>query len=229
VKAGWWSLAVSVVLISVGIVCVVIGQLGRAAAETTTELLSLDYNRVAAADARTGPFARYGDALASVAGLDTNTLDQRLSADYWRGEYTALISGSSTRRSTSEDARALLVTANAAFRSIRFDAGQSELIDQLQTVLGQYAAVLKDDSLNFDAAYNYEFVARTRDRILRAPRGGPIIFAPHHASDQTLHGEPGFEAPGLEQNDFEVITPHESEERREEQEAGKNATRVRKG
>jgi hypothetical protein len=229
VKVGWWSLAVSVVLVSVGIGCVVLGQRGRAAAETTTDLLSLDYDRAAAADARTGLFARYGDALARVAGLDTNTLDQRLSADYWRGDYTALLSGSATPGSSSEDARPLLVTANAAFRSIRFDAGQSEVVAQLQTVLGQYAAILKDDSLNFDAAYNYEFVAMTRDRILRAPRGGPSVFAPHHASDQTLHGEPGFEAPGLERNDFEVITPHESEERREEQEAGKNTTRVRKG
>ena len=224
-KVGWWWLAASGVLVSMGVSAVVLGQLERRVTRTATQLLTLDYALAAGADQRTERVMR-NRGLSWIVGPNANLRDQRMVAEYWRGQYSSVTAGDTELTS---EANALLMAANAAYRAIKFDAAQSELIEQLQAVLNRYAEVMKRDSSNFDAAYNYQFVARTRDRIASAPRGAGSVPRPPIALDQTLHGRPGAQSPGLELNEFKVLSPHESEERREEQEAGKNAPRARKG
>ena len=45
----------------------------------------------------------------------------------------------------------------------------------------------------------------------------------------TLHGRPGEVPPGADMNEFKVIVPQRSDERREQPEAGKGGTKARKG
>lgn len=228
-KTGWWLLATSGVLISAGVSAVVLAQSERRVVKTATQLLTLNYDGAAAPAGPIERIMRYSDRVSWIIGPNANMRDQRLVADYWRGHYGSLTSGAPERTSPGEDPGALLLTANAAYRTVKFDAGPLEVVEQLQAVLGQYAEVLKRDSSNFDAAYNYQFVARTRDRVGRAPRGSVGVATSSAPLDQTLHGRAGFELPGLEMDEFKVIAPQESDERREQQEAGKNAPRVRKG
>jgi hypothetical protein len=128
------------------------------------------------------------------------------------------------------DAQTLLVTANAAYRRIDFHRDERLLLENMREVIDAYGDALKHGPWQIDAAYNYQFVARARARLERAtrrsPRPTPTTLAP---PAQTIHGRGGAESPGLEMNEFKVIVPHESDERREEQEAGKSAPRVRKG
>src|SRR5262249_11320828 len=134
-----------------------------------------------------------------------------------------------TVTSVVDDPAERLVAANAAFRTVRFDAERDRVIDSLQMVLSQYAEILKRDSSNFDAAYNYQFVARIRDWIANRPRASTSVAQPQSAPNQTLHGAAGGEFRVPQENEFKIISPHESDERLEEEQAGSKVPRGRKG
>lgn len=228
-KIGWWSVVAAGVLVGVGIVLLVVGQVERGLVQTATQLLELDFDSAAHSNERGERFTRFARRLPWINDLNATMHEQRLVAEYWRAHDTSLTTGVRTGPVPADAPATRLVLANAAYRAINLDATRPEVIEQLQKALGQYAEVLKLDSSNFDAAYNYQFVARLRDQLARAPRGAARVPGPYVPLDRSLHGREGDEAPGLDLNEFKVITPHESDERREEQEAGKNAPRVRKG
>ena len=94
-----------------------------------------------------------------------------------------------------------------------------------------YADVLKRGPWQFDAAYNYQYIARVRAALARSAPARPASSLPMPLAppSRTIHGRSGAESPGLQMNEFKVIVPHQSDERREEQEAGKSAPRARKG
>ena len=107
-------------------------------------------------------------------------------------------------------------------------------MQRLEGVLGQYSDVLRRGPWQFDAAYNYEFLARRRDALIRARSQKPGQRARQAAAEaalppHTLHGRPGDVPPGADMNEFKVIVPQRSDERREQPEAGKGGPKARKG
>jgi hypothetical protein len=220
--------AIGGVLIAVGLGLIVVGQVQHHVTDGRRTLLMLRYDAPENEYERLEQVTRFASRLPGIADLRADVRDQRTVSDYWRAQYRSnRFSAGASTTPAQQEARALLLAANAAYRRIALDGSNADVRGSLDAVLAQYVDVLKRDSSSFDAAYNYQFVARMRDRLERAPRAGTKnARAP---VDQTLHGPAGSESPGLEINEFKVITPHDSNERKEEQEAGKGAPRVRKG
>jgi len=139
----------------------------------------------------------------------------RASAEYWRGNYEAV--------PTDADA---LVAANASYRAAMAPGGSAkEVVGRLDSVIKQYADVLRNEPGNEHAAFNYEFVVRLRAAI--AARGQPLPAA--EDTNATLHGIVGAPPPGKDMKQFKMIVPMRPDERQEAEEAGRAARKVRKG
>jgi hypothetical protein len=186
--------------------------------------------------------ARMGDATQQIATLRHSEVDRELDAgttatvSYWLGQYGGITADTNTAES---DAHVLRTVANAAFReSERDPIAGSAAVQRLDGVLQAYASALKASPRDVEAAYNYEFVARLRDQIARAPQGKPLKPAPapslaKAAGDlpmgPTIHGRPGAPPPEAKMEDLQMLAPMEYGDREAQPEATPGAKRERKG
>jgi hypothetical protein len=139
----------------------------------------------------------------------------KAAAEYWRGNYEAVPSGADP-----------LVAANAAYRAAIAPGGPApQVVSRLDSVIKQYAEVLRNDPGNENAAYNYEFVVRFRAAI--AARGATL--PPAEDTGATPHGLVGAPPAGKDTKQFKMIVPMRPDERREAEEAGRAGKRIRKG
>jgi hypothetical protein len=153
---------------------------------------------------------------------------------YWLGRYDVVAADSGG----AADSDILLTAANAAYRVNMRDLGTGPAAAQkLDGVLQAYAAAMKTSARNIEAAYNYEFVARLRDQVARAPQGkaakatspgGPIIGGDQPAGP-TKHRSPGAPPPDAKTEEFKTIMPMEYGDREGQAEATPGASRERKG
>jgi len=218
------------VLAIAGIVLIAMGQAERRLIEARRDFVTLQFvhAHAAAADAEPGLLARW---LPGFAARQSGAREQRGAAAYWAtregrpGEHAPAAARGET------DPQLLLFAANHKYRGVDLKLEQRQLLQELREVVDAYGDVLKHEPWQFDAAYNYQYVARIRAVVARrAPgRAAAELPAPAEPPLRTIHGRSGAESPGLQTNEFKVIVPHQSEERREEQEAGKSAPRGRKG
>jgi hypothetical protein len=161
---------------------------------------------------------------------------------YWLSRYeslTDMISGTGGPAPT--DPALLLVAANAAFRaSAPQSVDRRSAIERLDGVIQAYADVLRKDPTNADAAFNYEFVARLRDVLAKAPPPGRAARdrkATPKAEDvsvdlpsgPTVHGRPGGPPEGTAMSDFKTITPMRYDEREEQTDPGRGNKIRRRG
>ena len=195
--------------------------------------------------------ARMGDATRHIATLRYADVDRDVDAgtaatvDYWLGQYGSITADTND---TEADARILLTVANAAFRqSEREPLVGSAAVQRLDGVLQAYASALKAspspsralgaEALAKAAAYNYEFVARLRDQVARAPQGKPLKPAPTTAAAMagdlpngpTIHGRPGAPPPEAKMEDLQMLAPMEYGDREAQPEATPGGKRERKG
>ncbi len=185
--------------------------------------------------------ARIGDASQQIAALRHSEVDRALDAgttatvDYWLGQYAAITADTNNAEA---DAHVLRTMANAAFRSSERDplAG-SAAVQRVDGVLQAYASALKASARDVEAAYNYEYVARLRDQIARAPQGKPVKAPPVAATavagdlpaGPTIHGRPGAPPPDARMEDLQMLAPMEYGEREAQPEATPGGKRERKG
>jgi hypothetical protein len=139
----------------------------------------------------------------------------RPAAEYWSGNYDAVPS----------DADPLLA-ANAAYRAAMAPGGDARtVVTRLDSVIKQYAEVVRHDPADEIAAFNYEFAVRYRTAI--AARGVPVPPAPD--TNATPHGSVGGAPEGRDNRQFKMMVPMRPDERQEADEAGRSGRRVRKG
>lgn len=185
--------------------------------------------------------ARIGDASQQIAALRHSEVDRALDAgttatvDYWLGQYAAITADTNNAEA---DAHVLRTMANAAFRSSERDplAG-SAAVQRFDGVLQAYASALKASARDVEAAYNYEYVARLRDQIARAPQGKPVKAPPVAATavagdlpaGPTIHGRPGAPPPDARMEDLQMLAPMEYGDREAQPEATPGGKRERKG
>ncbi|MGE3512946.1 MAG: hypothetical protein AB7N65_29135, partial [Vicinamibacterales bacterium] len=102
-----------------------------------------------------------------------------------------------------------------------------------------YADVLRADPGRADASFNYEYVARFRDRLAklrprdRTPKNlfkadDPVIESVDLPTGPTMYGRPGGPPPEIPGNQFKTIAPMPYDER-EETDPGRGATPRRRG
>jgi hypothetical protein len=160
-------------------------------------------------------------------------------ADYWQAKYESLTpERDATGGLVEHDPHRLFLAANAAFRGAqRATADRAGIVRQLDEVLKGYVDVLKNSAGHLDAAYNFEYVARLRDSVVRA-RGTAVKLQPSTEeggasgdlpAGPTLHGHPGAPPPGVSMAQFKMVVPMRPDERKEQPEAGRGPAKVRKG
>jgi hypothetical protein len=194
--------------------------------------------------------ARMGDATQQIATLRHSEVDRELDAgttatvNYWLGQYGGITADTNNAEA---DAHVLRTVANAAFRqSERQPLPGPAAAQQLDGVLQAYASALKASPRDVEAAYNYEYVARLRDQVARAPQGKPLKPAPSPAlgaealakaavmvgdlpMGPTIHGRPGAPPPEAKMEDLQMLAPMEYGDREAQPEATPGAKRERKG
>lgn len=155
---------------------------------------------------------------------------------YWLGRYDAVAADTSA---STADADILLAVANAAFRDAQRDTATGPAAAQrLDGVLQAYASTLKASPRNAEAAYNYEFVSRLRDRVaasaqMRIPRSPGVGGEPAMAGDlpagPTIHGSPGAPPPDAKMEELQMIAPMDYGDREAQPTPTPGARRERKG
>lgn len=157
--------------------------------------------------------------------VGTEVRRHRASVAYWRHEFGALTAPleAAEQAVVSADPTLSLIRTNAEFRKSLAELGDANVLDRFETIANDYAEILRKDSNQVDASFNYEFVIKFRDRIAKMrPRDrvmkGPLVFADPIASvdlpvGPTLYGSPGGPPPELPGGEFKTLTPMPSEER----------------
>ena len=148
----------------------------------------------------------------------SNSAAHHSAADYWQGKYEAV----------AEDPDAKLLAANASYRAMRKTGGSWQaVVGRMDTLVKQYAEILRDDPNNMEASFNYEYIVRLRQVI--AARKQPV--APVDATDAglTIHGFEGAPPEEADMKKFKMIVPMRPDERLEAEKAGKGTTKVKKG
>lgn len=206
----------------------------RREAEAWRQLVTLQYSGASDSTRGAGPASRL---VASIAGDPTASARREATVEYWLGRHDDLV----TDKGGATDADVLFVAANAAFRVARQDrAVGPEAARRLDGVLQAYASVMKVDSGHADAAYNFEYVSRLRDRIgvmkpappanEREPRRGA---GPVRTTDlpigPTVHGLPGGPPPEMKAEEFQILTPRDLGDRESDPEQAPGSRMRRKG
>lgn len=157
---------------------------------------------------------------------------QKATGDYWLSRYDDLV----RTRGGDPDPVVMHTAANAAYRVARQpgDTGTAAA-ERLDPVLEAYANVLKAEGGHADAAWNYEFVARTRDILARARLAGPRRASPESPglkpppAKLTVHGMPGAPPAEAKGEAFETIAPMDFGDREAQPEPTPGTTLKRKG
>lgn len=231
----------AVVLGAAGGVFWTLGHSEQRLAEAHTQLAVLQYAEAGATSdevAEKPPVIQRVGGFAEADARDAHQL--KATTEYWRGRYAGL----EPRRDaggaiTERDPEILFHAANAAFRASQGEADRSLAMRRLDTVVKTYAEVLKTAGGNADAAYNYEYAIRVRDALGKAKatpaRAAAAAAARNEAFESdlpagpTVHGRPGGPPAAANMAQFKIVIPKRGEERKDDPQAGKGGTKVRKG
>jgi hypothetical protein len=221
---GVVGIAIVIIGVAAGVALSAMAQRERDVIDAERRLLSLEMPQVARpstpGDTRGLPWST---------SADVEARRERVAARFWTGEYAQLdIPRDGNGAIAETDPDVLLVEANAMYRRIATGRLDQRSIPQLDTVLDAYADVLKKSSGDPTAAYNYEYIARVRDRAA-ADKSRDRKAADSRNPPQTIHGEQGAPPPDPDLDILQTLVPKSGDERRQTEEAGKGERRPRKG
>ena len=214
-SSSWFGQAlIAIILVAAGSILWRSSEHERRLASAERELVTLEYD--AAADAAAQPGGRLAGLMpGAITAAEAKTL--AATAGYWRGDYDKAI----------ENRDAKLLAANAAYRKLREAGGSWQaVVGRMDSVVKQYAEILREDPTNTDAAFNYEYVVRLRSVIAARRQPAPPVAASN--SNTSIHGLAGAPPEATDMKRFKMIVPMEPDER-ESEKAGKGTTKVRKG
>lgn len=216
-KSSSWLVqaVIAILLVGAGAILWRSSEYERRVAAAERDLVTLKYDDAQAAAAQPG--GRLANLMpGATTAADAKSLES--TAGYWRGEYD--------RATENPDAK--LLAANAAFRKAREAGGSWQaVVGRFDTVVKQYAEILREDPANADAAFNYEYVVRLR--AVFAARKMPVPPLDAKTAGLSIHGYEGAPPEESDMKKFKMIVPMRPDERLEAEKAGKGATKVRKG
>lgn len=171
-------------------------------------------------------YARWIPQLGARAERDLET--RRAGLLYWKKQYDAVLprEADPVGAVDTNNVDLQLVVANAAFRAGQRGAkDKSAQLQGLDEAIGSYMAVLKNDTWNPDAAFNYEYLVRLRAELAQGRRKSA---GTGEAASDSLGAE-GQPAQNSSTKKFEIYVPLEGSERTETGEAGKGTVIQKKG
>jgi hypothetical protein len=216
-SSTWFAQAIiALLLVGAGAVLWRSSEMERRLAAAERDLVTLRYD--AAAEAAAQPGGRIAALMPGVGRTNADAKSVETTAAYWQGNYEAV----------ADYPDAKLLAANAAYRNMRKAGGSWQaVVGRMDTLVKQYAEILRDDPGNAEAAFNYEYMVRLRQVI--AARKQPV--APLDTADAglSIHGFAGAPPEASDMKKFKMIVPMRPDERLEAEKAGKGATKVKKG
>jgi hypothetical protein len=215
-SSSWFAQAlIAILLVAAGAVLWRSSEHERRLAAAERDLVTLKYEDAAlAAEQPGGRLAGLMPGASTAA--DAKTLAS--TAGYWRGDYDKAI----------ENPDAKLLAANAAYRKLRQAGGSWQaVVGRMDSVVKQYAEILRENPADTEAAFNYEYLVRLRAVI--AARKLPVAPLDAANSNISIHGFAGAPPEQSDMKKFKMIVPMRPDERLEAEKAGKGATKVRKG
>jgi len=216
-KSSTWlgQAVIAVLLVAAGAILWRSSEYERRLAAAERDLVTLKYQDAATAAAQPG------GRLAGLMPLSRTAADAKSlasTAGYWRGDYDAAI----------ENPEAKLLAANAQYRKIREQGGSWQaVVGRMDSIVKQYAEILRENPGNAEAAFNYEYVVRLR--AVFAARKQPVPPLDGKSAGLTIHGFAGAPPEESDMKKFKMIVPMRPDERLEAEKAGKGTTKVRKG
>jgi hypothetical protein len=215
-SSSWFAQAlIAIILVAAGAILWRSSEHERRLAVAERDLVTLKYNDAAlAAETPGGRIA--GLMPGATTDADAKTLAS--TAGYWTGDYDKAI----------ENPDAKLLAANAAYRKLRQAGGSWQaVVGRMDSVVKQYAEILRENPADTEAAFNYEYVVRLRAVI--AARKQPVAPLDAANSNISIHGYAGAPPEQSDMKKFKMIVPMRPDERLEAEKAGKGTTKVRKG
>jgi hypothetical protein len=150
---------------------------------------------------------------------------RRAALRYWSGQYDQIIADQSAL-SASDNVGVQLIAANAVYRRGQPKAKDKRAaLEALQAAAAAYLAVLKNSARNEVAAYNYEFVVRTREDIDKGRREADLTDKADHGPAGRRGGPP----PEPPKRDLKLLVPLEPGEIDKGLAPGKGGKLERKG
>ncbi len=216
-SSTWFAQAIiALLLVAAGAILWRSSESERRLAAAERDLVTLRYDSAATAAAQPG--GRLANLMPGAVRTAADAKNVETTAGYWQGNFDAV----------ADDVDAKLLAANAAYRNMRKAGGSWQaVVGRMDTLVKQYAEILRDDPSNTEAAFNYEYIVRLRQVI--AARKQPV--APFDAMDGglSIHGFAGAPPEASDMKKFKMIVPMRPDERLEAEKAGKGATKVKKG
>ena len=199
-RSSFGQALVAVVLVGAGLVLWRAGELEQRIAAAERELVTLRYQEAAAIATESS------SALARLLPGEDRTVkaakELTATADYWQADYDAVAANPDVK----------MLAANAAYRATRRDGGQWQaVVGRLDTLVKNYAEVLRDDPTSEDAAFNYEYAVRLRAAI--AARKQPVAPVDAAGSKVTIHGREGAPPAESDMKKFKMIVQMRPDER----------------
>jgi hypothetical protein len=247
-KAVVTRLLIAVIFFAGAAICWGEAALARRVADAQARLATLHYDLDDGIGAEASALNRLA---VPVVSLDEEIRRRRAHSEYWRtrtenGDSAAAapiapLPGARGANPAEDpdagDPQLMFLATNQAFRAATRDiSDRARAVERLDLVVQAYGEVLRGDSGNADASYNYEYAVRLRDTIARArgaarPRAAPS-YEPERSFDlppgPTIHGLPGGPPPEIPGDQFRTIAPMPYEER-EESDPGRGPTPQRRG
>jgi hypothetical protein len=221
----------AVVLALAGVAAFAVASFERDMAAAEESLATLQYDQAAdqlAAAAKYAESGRWVPRAGEMASRDLRS--HTASLQYWQKQYDALLprEADPVGAVEGEDTSLQLVVANGAYRAGQARAKDKESTMQaLDEAVGGYLTVLKGDTWDARAAYNYEYLARLRAELAKG-RGKATAPPPPESLNASL-GTAGAPAKTSDTKKFEVYIPLEGAERNTAANAGKATPNKRKG
>jgi len=216
-SSTWFAQAlIALLLVAAGAILWRSSEMERRLAAAERDLAMLRYADAATAAAQPG-----GRLAAFMPGAGRSTADAKTletTAGYWQGKYDAV----------AENPEAKLLAANAAYRNMRKAGGSWQaVVGRMDSLVKQYAEILRENPANAEAVFNYEYVVRLR--AVFAARKQPVPPLDGKSAGLTIHGFAGAPPEESDMKKFKMIVPMRPDERLEAEKAGKGTTKVRKG
>jgi hypothetical protein len=216
-SSTWFAQAlIALLLLAAGAILWRSSEMERRLAAAERDLVMLRY--ADAAEAAAQPGGRLAALMPGAGRSATAGKTVETTAAYWQGNYDAV----------AENPDAKLLAANAAYRTMRKAGGSWQaVVGRMDSLVKQYAEILRDDPSNTEAAFNYEYIVRLRQVI--AARKQPVAPVTGTDAGLTIHGFAGAPPEESDMKKFKMIVPMRPDERLEAEKAGKGTTKVRKG
>ena len=222
--------AVALVLFVVGAGLWRTGRFEQRIVSARQQLLTLDYRAPLPEYDRMEDSIPFLNRVPWIAGQVARSRSLRAISKYWQQDYPRLVLERDAGGALLEQDPAIMrLAANAAFRGARANASDRATAQRLNDVLGVYAEVLRRDP-KLDVAFNYEFVARTRNALTRPGSSGrQKTDSRATRSEPTIHGRQGAPPEQTDMQEFKVIVPQRTDERSQQPDGGAGNKKQRKG